>query len=438
MDTVPRTRSARRSAVLAAAVLLSVVLTPGRANAADVTPPSQPGIPVASNATTHSLTLTWTPSTDDVAVVRYDVRQTYSDMVQSRTTTTNSIVINDLNPARTYSFVVSAIDAAGNRSAQSPSLRITMPPGDTQAPSTPGTPTVSALTPTALTLTWAPSIENVALFQYRIYRIEGGSRSLVTAVWQQPGGRNSTQLTNLTPGTTYTFAVEAVDDAGNVSPLSPSVTVTTPTELDSTPPTVPGTPTVTAVTATSVQLAWAPSSDASGIQFYRIYEAPDGVTTYGYRTVPAAGGATITGLLPGTSYTFEVAAVDTAGNVSTRSGRVTVSTATSDQGCAVAYRITGQWPGAFQASVSIRNTSATPIPFSALNWRFANAQSITSAWRVGSWSMAGASATVTGPSWQRTIQPGGVASFGFQASWHSVNTVPVEFWLNGVACARAA
>ncbi len=42
-----------------------------------------------------------------------------------------------------------------------------------------------------------------------------------------PVGRNSTQISGLTPNTTYTFVVQARDEAGHLSPLSEPVTVTT-------------------------------------------------------------------------------------------------------------------------------------------------------------------------------------------------------------------
>ncbi|MET8086688.1 cellulose binding domain-containing protein [Micromonospora sp. NPDC005237] len=75
---------------------------------------------------------------------------------------------------------------------------------------------------------WAPSTDNVVLDRYEVYRVDaGGALTRVGEVYQNPPGRTSTQVSGLTPNTTYTFVVRARDEAGNWSALSPPVTVTT-------------------------------------------------------------------------------------------------------------------------------------------------------------------------------------------------------------------
>ena len=224
--------------MLVAAVALSLALTPGRALAADTQAPTTPGVPVVVTATTTSLTLTWAASRDDVGVTSYQVAFQYTDIVDTRNSSrTNSITLNGLRPSGTYRFYLAAFDAAGNRSPQSPTLIYTMPPGDTVAPTAPGQPVVSDLTDTALTLTWPPSRDNASLSRYRVYRITPGEAPVQVALApQHPGGLTTVRVQNLTPGTAYTFAVDAVDDAGNVSALSPTVSVTTPGGPDIPPP----------------------------------------------------------------------------------------------------------------------------------------------------------------------------------------------------------
>jgi chitodextrinase len=46
-------------------------------------------------------------------------------------------------------------------------------------------------------------------------------------VYQYPPGNNTTRISGLTPNTTYTFVVQARDEAGHNSPFSEPVTVTT-------------------------------------------------------------------------------------------------------------------------------------------------------------------------------------------------------------------
>ncbi|MFF3937082.1 cellulase family glycosylhydrolase [Streptomyces phaeofaciens] len=95
-------------------------------------------------------------------------------------------------------------------------------PGDTQAPSTPGTPTASAVTATSVTLGWSAATDNVGVAGYDVVRISGGSESAVAA-----STTNAVTVTGLTAGTAYSFAVYARDAAGNRSARSGTVNVTT-------------------------------------------------------------------------------------------------------------------------------------------------------------------------------------------------------------------
>ncbi|GGM27427.1 glycoside hydrolase family 9 protein [Micromonospora yangpuensis] len=196
---------------------------------ADTTPPTVPGTPVASAITANSVTLTWPASTDTggSGLAGYVVRQRLvgGDVVTTYSTSTNSLNIDTLAPARTYSFWVNARDGAGNQSTSSPELRVTTPAGtggDTTPPTSPGTPVASAVGPNGLTLSWAAATDNVGVTGYRIYRRSTPSDLPVTTVTG-----TSHALTGLTPATAYTFYVVALDAAGNPSAPSPSVTVTT-------------------------------------------------------------------------------------------------------------------------------------------------------------------------------------------------------------------
>ncbi|MGG4127061.1 glycosyl hydrolase family 18 protein [Paenibacillus illinoisensis] len=94
---------------------------------------------------------------------------------------------------------------------------------------------------------------------------------------------------------------------------------TTP-PADTTSPSVPGNARSTGVTASSVTLAWNASTDNVGVTGYNVYNGTNLVTSVTGTT------ATISGLAPGTSYTFTVKAKDAAGNLSAASNSVTVST----------------------------------------------------------------------------------------------------------------
>ncbi len=88
---------------------------------------------------------------------------------------------------------------------------------DTQAPTVPGNLTASNTTQTTTDLSWTASSDNVGVTGYNIY--QGGTLLGSTTA-------TNTGITGLTASTTYTFAVSAVDDAGNESGTA-TVSVTT-------------------------------------------------------------------------------------------------------------------------------------------------------------------------------------------------------------------
>ncbi|MCS7477461.1 lytic polysaccharide monooxygenase [Umezawaea endophytica] len=94
-------------------------------------------------------------------------------------------------------------------------------PGDTTAPSTPGTPTASA-TSNSVALSWGASTDNVGVSGYQVYREAGATDVLVAS----PSSTSAT-VTGLSGGTAYAFYVVAKDAAGNTSPPSSAVSVTT-------------------------------------------------------------------------------------------------------------------------------------------------------------------------------------------------------------------
>jgi len=99
----------------------------------------------------------------------------------------------------------------------------------------------------------------------------------------------------------------------DISPLGAIAHVTYPgggSISDTTPPSQPGTLTATPVDANDVTLAWSASSDNAGVAGYRIYRNSSLVATV------TSTGYNDGGLTAATSYTYQVVAVDAAGNAS--------------------------------------------------------------------------------------------------------------------------
>ncbi|HEX6358384.1 cellulase family glycosylhydrolase [Actinophytocola sp.] len=96
---------------------------------------------------------------------------------------------------------------------------------DTQAPTTPGTPTAPGVTSSSAALSWSASTDNVGVTGYEILRAPGASGGTFTPVGNS--ATTSFTATGLSPSSTYRFAVRARDAAGNTSANSGAVPVTT-------------------------------------------------------------------------------------------------------------------------------------------------------------------------------------------------------------------
>ncbi|MGQ5227763.1 cellulase family glycosylhydrolase [Streptomyces sp. yara] len=205
---------------------------------------------------------------------------------------------------------------------------------------------------------------------------------------------------------------------------------------DTTAPTAPGAPAASAVTSSSVTLTWGAATDAVGVTGYDVVRVAGGQET----VVASASGttATVSGLAADTSYTFAVYARDAAGNRSARSATVTVTTASGAAAgsCAVAYRVTGEWPGGFQGEVVVRNTGSAAVDGWTLRWTFPAGQRITSLWG-GTVTQSGAEVSVAAAPYTATIPPSGSVALGFTGTRPGTNSSPTVFLLNGAECSAA-
>ncbi|ATB27055.1 carbohydrate binding domain-containing protein [Melittangium boletus] len=117
-----RARDAAGNASARSTVLSVATLPP------DTTAPSVPTGLTASGATSSSVALAWTASTDNYGVAGYEVFRDGGTQVASVTGTAYSDT--GLAPSTSYSYTVRAKDAAGNTSAHSAALAVTTPAGN--------------------------------------------------------------------------------------------------------------------------------------------------------------------------------------------------------------------------------------------------------------------------------------------------------------------
>jgi hypothetical protein len=132
------------------------------------------------------------------------------------------------------------------------------------------------------------------------------------------GGAWTTYTVPFAPGAdgTHTLNYFSVDNVGHVE-----TTQTATLQLDSTPPSVPTSIGASALSTTSIEVSWAPSTDAlSGIAYYAVYRNGSLLTT------TTATLLADTGLSAGASYTYYVVACNGAGTVSANSATATGTT----------------------------------------------------------------------------------------------------------------
>jgi arylsulfatase A-like enzyme/chitodextrinase len=222
-----------------------------------------------------------------------------------------------VSPKITTTYILTATNSQGSVSA-STTVTVTLAP-DTTPPTVPTNLTATAISPTQITLSWSPSTDPAIAGQntsgvagYQIFR---GGTQIATAT------QASYTDVGLTPSTQYSYAIAALDGAGNVSTPSPPVTATTQAVPDTTPPTVPTNVMVTSTSPTSIALSWAPSTDPdSPVGGYQIFR--NGTQT---ATSPTST-YTDTNLTPNTTYTYAIAAFDPSGNVSSPSASISGTT----------------------------------------------------------------------------------------------------------------
>ena len=97
--------------------------------AADGTAPTRPGTARGRVVGSREVELSWSASTDDRAVVSYDVYQG-SSKIHSVGAAQTATVVTGLRPGTAYAFTVRARDAADNVSAPSGTVRLTTPGSD--------------------------------------------------------------------------------------------------------------------------------------------------------------------------------------------------------------------------------------------------------------------------------------------------------------------
>lgn len=292
----------RRAGAVAALVLITIICASSTASAQgrDRTPPTAPTNLHVIATTPYSVTLAWTPSTDNSGKFAYRICCGNTQGATVDQTATSFTFTAGLEAGRPYSLRMFAIDAAGNASPYSNTVSGTLPPDRTPPP----TPVVSVtdVGPTHVSLAWASTDDGPFVW----YWVNQDGVPILQGIRDRNGIAHL-----LKPSTTYTFTVRARDFAANWSPVSAPVMVTTsaPNPNDVTPPTPPANLREDHYDD-EIELRWDQSTDDLDPQSLIRYD----VFINGELNAVVVGtGRIVVSGVAGVN-TIEVVAVDTAGN----------------------------------------------------------------------------------------------------------------------------
>jgi hypothetical protein len=280
-----------------------------------------PGAPtgvsgVAGNA---AASLSWTAPVSDggSAITGYVVTPYAGTTAQTpitTSTTATSLSLTGLSNGTSYTFTVAAVNAAGTGPASAPSPAIT-PAAPTTVPGAP-TSVIAKASNASVVLSWKPPVSNGGS-AITGYRITGSIGGVTKGTGLAPASITSVAISGLTNGTTYTFAVAAINAVGtgpaataNATPSrSPSIALT-PLPASSAPITL----------RSAVTYSWVGTPNGSPIVHYNVFVKrantgsafPAAWTSVGSTTQSSI----VVSLSPGQSQLVAVQAVDAVGDMS--------------------------------------------------------------------------------------------------------------------------
>jgi hypothetical protein len=219
------THRIRGAALAAASIVAAVFLLPAPASASgDHSPPTVPTNLRVADVSFTSVTLAWSPSTDNSGTVAYDVRiDTPDNLVNERAfTTTQSF--GGLEAGRTYTASVVAVDGAENASAaatiQFTTVQRTLPP-----PTAPTNVRGVFVNGTLHDIAWDPSVsgQHVSYVGYSGHNVLFSTSATKISIFNLVYAWCAVR-----PGATVTVTVQAIAQDNALSERSAPATFTIP------------------------------------------------------------------------------------------------------------------------------------------------------------------------------------------------------------------
>ncbi|XP_069472041.1 fibronectin isoform X5 [Ambystoma mexicanum] len=249
--------------------------------------------------TSSSFVVSWVSASDTVSGFRVEYELSEGGETKQHLdvpNTATSVSIPDLLPGRKYNINVYKITEEGEQS-------LILSTTQTTAPDAPSRHAVDTVDDTSIVVSW--NRPEAPITGYRIVytpTVEGSSTEL-----NLPDTATSVTLSELLPGVQYNITIYAVEENQESTPIfiqqettgvPQTVVVPSPTDLQ-----------FVEVTDVKITIMWTPSQGE--VTGYRVVVSPNLPGQEGQQ-VPVSRNtfAEVTGLLPGTTYTFKIYAVN--------------------------------------------------------------------------------------------------------------------------------
>lgn len=266
----------------------------------DQTPPTPPRNLVAEDIGYFDAILKWDAATDNAGIAVYRV---YAGANLIATVVETQYQVKNLKIDTPYTFIVRAQDTSGYLS---PEAQVTFrTEKDVTPPDKPtGLVAITVSSQTAM-LVWVTPVDDLRVTHNVI--VQDG-RDIATIERPVESSVDGYLVKGLTPGTTYRFAVAALDAAGNRSAASNEVSAQMPV-MDA-----PQAIEVTAITKQGFQLRWSPPQGSIGVNGYRTkIDNHAGSTREIHGPLPTVQ---FIGLRSANTYSVEICAHDVSGRYS--------------------------------------------------------------------------------------------------------------------------
>ena len=336
------------------------IITPDGPPPGDTTPPAAIADLHVVWAETTSVFLAWTAPGDDGSsgtAASYQGRRSGATLTEanwaaatplsglptpSTAGTAQSMTVTGLAPSTTYFVAIKSQDEVPNLSAMGNVVSFTTdtPPAsqvDVTGPAPVSDLAVAAAGETWLTLSFtAPADSQGTVKIYDLRYVSGASfdpsiwstsPGVATESPQAPGATETVTVNGLVSGSTYSFRLRSVDNAGNPSALSNLATGTTPVPPDTSGPAPVGDLAVVDSTEHTLTVTFTAPADQRGtVTAYDLrilsgtsfpagsWDAAGAVPTAVPRTPGAAETVLVGGLSGASDYALRVRSVDDAGN----------------------------------------------------------------------------------------------------------------------------